>query len=149
MTALQHKNPWTGGMKFKILVDSSLVIITILPLCLIFAWVKRRSFLKKKIIYTIWLIWPRQNHKNPCPEGHEIYNFGGSFLGHHYYTLNLSVKCLRVEKILKEIMFFSLHHLYRHLHKNPCPGGHEIHNFGEPFLGHHYHTLSLSNLCLG
>ena len=29
------------------------------------------------------------------------------------------------------------------LHKNPCPGGHEIYNFGRPFLGLHYYTLSL------
>ena len=35
------------------------------------------------------------------------------------------------------------------LHKNPCPGGHEIYNFGRPFRGHHYYTLSLSDLCLG
>ena len=25
------------------------------------------------------------------------------------------------------------------LHKNPYPGGHEIYNFGRPFLGHHYY----------
>ena len=23
-------------------------------------------------------------HKNPCPGGHEIYNLGRPFLGHHY-----------------------------------------------------------------
>ena len=34
-------------------------------------------------------------------------------------------------------------------HKNPCPGGHIIYNFGRPFLGHHYYILSLSVLCLG
>ena len=28
-------------------------------------------------------------HKNPCHRGHEIYNFGITFLGHHYYTLVL------------------------------------------------------------
>ena len=28
-------------------------------------------------------------------------------------------------------------------HKNPCPGGHEIYNFGRPFLGHFYYALSL------
>ena len=27
--------------------------------------------------------------------------------------------------------------------------GHEIYNFGRPFLGHHYFILSLSDLCLG
>ena len=33
-------------------------------------------------------------------------------------------------------------------HKNPCPGRHEIYNFGRPFLGNHYYLLSLSDLCL-
>ena len=27
--------------------------------------------------------------------------------------------------------------------------GHEINNFGRPFLGHHYDILGLSDLCLG
>ena len=31
-------------------------------------------------------------------------------------------------------------------HKNPYPGGHEIYNFGRPFLGHHYYLLSLYEL---
>ena len=36
--------------------------------------------------------------------GQEIYNFGRSFLGHHYYTLSLSDLKLGAEKkILKEI----------------------------------------------
>ena len=30
-------------------------------------------------------------------------------------------------------------------HKNTCPGGHEIYNFGRPFLGHYTYMLSLSN----
>ena len=34
-------------------------------------------------------------------------------------------------------------------HKNPCPGRHEIYNFGILFLGHHNYTLSWSDLCLG
>ena len=33
--------------------------------------------------------------------------------------------------------------------RTPTPGGHEIYNFGRPFLGHHYYILSLSDLCLG
>ena len=33
------------------------------------------------------------------------------------------------------------------LHKKPCHGGHEIYNFGRPFLGHHYYTLSLYGPC--
>ena len=34
-------------------------------------------------------------------------------------------------------------------HKNPCPGGHEIYNFGRPSLAHHYYILDLSDLCPG
>ena len=36
--------------------------------------------------------------KNPCPGGHEIYNLGRPFLGHHYYKLILSETCPRVQK---------------------------------------------------
>ena len=46
-------------------------------------------------------------HKNPCLGGHEIYNFGRPFLGHHYYILSLFDVCLGEEKkIFKEIMHF-------------------------------------------
>ena len=34
-------------------------------------------------------------------------------------------------------------------HKNPYPRGHEIYNFGRPFLCHHNYILRLSFLCLG
>ena len=49
------------------------------------------------------------SQKNPCPRGHEIYNFGRTFLGHYYYIIiiyifSLPDLCLRVEKkICKEI----------------------------------------------
>ena len=46
-------------------------------------------------------------HKNLCPWGHEIKNFGRPFLGHHYYILSLYDLCLVEEKkIFKEIMHF-------------------------------------------
>ena len=46
-------------------------------------------------------------HKYPCPGGHEIYNFGRPFLGHHDYILSFFDICLGVEKkIFKEIMHF-------------------------------------------
>ena len=46
-------------------------------------------------------------HKNPCPRGHEIYNYDRPFLSHHYYILALSHLCLGIEKkIVKEIMQF-------------------------------------------
>ena len=63
-------------------------------------------------------------HKNPYPGGHEIYNFGRPFLGHHYYILGLSDLCLGVEKkIFKEIMhFYSM--TYGHtLAQEPLPRG--------------------------
>ena len=45
-------------------------------------------------------------HDIPCPGSHEIYNFGGPFLGQHYYPLSLSDLCLGVEKILIKIIYF-------------------------------------------
>ena len=48
-------------------------------------------------------------YTNPCPEGHEIYNLGGPFLGHHYYTLRLYEPCPEVEKnIFKKSINFTL-----------------------------------------
>ena len=86
--------------------------------------------------------------KNPCLRSHEIYNFGRPFLGHHTCILTLSVLCLEEEKkIFKEIMHFhyiTFIEMPRH-HAEPLHRGHEIYNFGRPFLGH----LTLSFLCLG
>ena len=71
-------------------------------------------------------------HKNPCPVGHEIKNFGRPFLDHHYYLLTLSDLCLGVEKkfFKKKYINFTLF----------CPklpplgmGGHEICNFLSPY----------------
>ena len=62
-------------------------------------------------------------HKNPCPGGYIIYNFGGPFLGHHYYNLSFSDLCLGVEK--KEFHrnnIFSLYNLYGHT-QEPIPQG--------------------------
>ena len=49
-------------------------------------------------------------HKNPCHGGHKIYNFGKTFLGHHYlYTcISLCGPCTGVKKIFKK----ELHQLY-------------------------------------
>ena len=45
--------------------------------------------------------------QEPLPRGHESYNFGRPFRGHHYYILSLFDLCLGVErKIFKEIMYF-------------------------------------------
>ena len=87
----------------------------------------------------------------PLPRGHEIYNFGRPFLGHHYYIISLSDLCLGAEKkIFKEIMHF--HYMtYKATPsiRTPAPGVMKFTIFGRPFLGHHYYTLSLSDLCLG
>ena len=41
------------------------------------------------------------------PKGHGIYNFGRSFLGHHYFILSMFDLILWTEKkIFKEIMHF-------------------------------------------
>ena len=81
-------------------------------------------------------------HKNSWPGGHEMYNFGRLFFGHHYYTLSLSNLYLGVKKrILKEIMHFLHMTLYGHdLAQEPLPWGHEIYNLGRPFHGHYYCT---------
>ena len=61
-------------------------------------------------------------HKNPCPTGHEIYNFTLPFLGHHYYILGLSDLCLGLEKIFKRNNADSLYAFYGHVQtQNPCP----------------------------
>ena len=45
-------------------------------------------------------------HKNPCPRGHEIFNFVIPFHGHQNYILILSVLCLGVDTIFEKIMHF-------------------------------------------
>ena len=81
--------------------------------------------------------------QEPLPGGHVIYNFGKPFLGHHYYILGMSYLCLGVKTIFKEIMqFHKLSYMITLLHKNPCPRGHDIYNFGRPFVGHHFYILS-------
>ena len=88
--------------------------------------------------------------KNPCPRGHETYNFGRPFLVHHQYILSLSDLCLGVEKMIKEIMhFYYVTYMAMPQYKKPYPRGHEFSNFGRPLLGHHQYILGLSDLCLG
>ena len=69
-----------------------------------------REEIFKEIMHFYYMTYmTTPEHKNPCSGGHEIYNFGRSFLGHHYYMylLSLSDLCLGVEKkICKEIMHF-------------------------------------------
>ena len=89
-------------------------------------------------------------HKNPCPRGHDIYNFGRPFLGHHYYIHGLSDLCLGVDKqIFKEIMHF---HYMTYVHapaQEPLPQGSWNLQFGWPYLGYHFYILGLFYICLG
>ena len=88
-------------------------------------------------------------YKNPCPGGHEIYNFGEPFLGHHYYTLSSPDLCLGVEKMIfkKKMYFHYITYMATPQNKNPYSRGYEIHNFGKPFLSLYNYALSLSHSC--
>ena len=63
--------------------------------------IREEDFLKKQCfsLYDLYGYTLAQD-----PGGHEIYNFGSSFIGYHYYTLSLSD--LPVEKMLKKTMHF-------------------------------------------
>ena len=65
------RTPTPGVMKFTILVDPSVVIITTYMVCLIYAWELRRRFLKKYSNFTLF------SPKLPplWIGGPEIYNF--------------------------------------------------------------------------
>ena len=91
-------------MTFTILVDPSLVILTIyVVLCM----GVEKKILKEIMHFHYMTYMGTPKHKNPCPGGHEIYNFVRPFLVHHYYILSLFDLCLGVEKkIFKEIMYF-------------------------------------------
>ena len=53
---------------------------------------------KKRIRCTAFSLYGYAQHKNPCPEGYEIYNFIRLFLGHHYLLLILSEPWQGVER---------------------------------------------------
>ena len=87
------------------------------------------------------IIRPRPNTRALVPGVMKFTNFVRPLLGRHNYKLSLSVLCLGVEKnIFKEIMH-SHYVTYSATpqQKNHClgSGGHEIYNFGRPFLDHH------------
>ena len=98
--------------------------LSISDLCLV---VEKKIF--KEIMYFHYMTYQYMATsycKNPCPWGHESYNFGRPFPDHNYYILSLSDLhvCLGVEKkIFKEIMLF--HYMtYGHtLAQDPVPQG--------------------------
>ena len=66
-----------------------------------------KKIFKEIMLFHLMTYMATPEHKNSCARGHEIYNFGRPFLGHHYYIFGLSDLCLRVKKkIFKEIMHF-------------------------------------------
>ena len=66
-----------------------------------------KKIFKRNNAFSLYDLYGHALAQEPCPRGHEIYNFGGPFRGHHYYILGLSNLCLGVEKkIFKEIMHF-------------------------------------------
>ena len=84
----------------------------------------REEDFKRNYAFSLYDLYGHTLAQEPLPRGHEIYNFGRLFLGHHYYILGLSDLCLGVEKkILKEIMYFHCD-LYDHtLVQEPLPRG--------------------------
>ena len=117
-------------MKFTILVHPSMVINTIYIFSLSDQCLgeQRKRYFKEIMHFHYMTYMATPQHKNPDPGGHEIYNFGRPFLGHHYYILGLSDLCLGVEKkIVKEIMQIQyMTPMAMPQHKNPSPRCHEI-----------------------
>ena len=68
-----------------ILVDPSLVFIPIY-MYLVCLYYEKKIF-KEIIHFHCMTDMAMLLHKNPCSGGHEFYNFGRPFIGHHYYTL--------------------------------------------------------------
>ena len=131
-------------MKLTILTDFSLVIIALYLICLTHALVKTRR--GEELLHIHYMTTP--HHKNPCPGAWNL-----PFLCHHYYNSLFvwSMPEWREDDSLKNNAFL-LCDLFGHAlaqESLPCPGGHEIYNFGGPFLGHHYYNLNLPDLCLG
>ena len=67
----------------------------------------REEDIWRNYAFSLYDLYDHALAQEPLPRGHEIYNFGKPFFGHHYYILGLSDLCLGVEKkIFKEIQQF-------------------------------------------
>ena len=67
----------------------------------------REEDFKRKNAFSLFDLYDHALAQEPLLWGHEIYNFGSNFFGHHHYILSLSDLCLGVKKkIFKEIMHF-------------------------------------------
>ena len=135
MTTHQHKNPCLGGHKIYNFgwpfLGQHYFTLSLSDLCL----GVEKKILKEILNFHYTTYMNTSQQKNPFPGGREIDNFGRPFPGHLSYILGLSILCLGVKRILKEIMHLNYRtYIATCLHKNPCPGGHDIYNFGTLFL---------------
>ena len=106
MTMPKPRIPVPEVMKFTIVVEPSLVIISIYLVYLLYAQEHRRRFLKKWCIYIIWPIWPHPITRTPAPWVMICTIFVEPS---HYYILSLSALCPRVEeKIIKDCINFTV-----------------------------------------
>ena len=137
-----------GLMKFTIMVDHSLVIITLY-----------RTFLsdpcpsvdkkRRNIAFSlccIFTIWPCPSTWNPALG---VIKFT-ILVDPSFFNITLqSEQCVCFMLGSKEEDFKRMMHFHYMTcfatpeHKNHCPGSHETFDFGKPFLGHYYYTLSL------
>ena len=123
-------------MKFTILVNPSLLIITIYrySVCLIIVWKKRR-FLKELNAFSQYDFYGYALlAQEPLPWGLWNLKFGRPIHSHHYYILSLSDSCPGVEKKI----FKDLHIFYTLSPKinTPWGGHHEIYKVLSPYLIH-------------
>ena len=106
-----------GVMNFMILVDHSLVILSMPDLC---SGVEEGTF--REMMHFHYLTnMTRPYHKHH--EGHEIYKCCGPFLGNYYYIPSLSDLCRKRRRFLKKTS--KLHFLIQN-YASFGEGGHEI-----------------------
>ena len=98
MATPQHKIPSLGVMKFTILVDHYLVIMTIYYVCLIFAWGDGRRFLNNAFLLND--LYGHAPAQEPCNGGHKTTIFIDS--SHHYYIFSRCEPCPGVLKTIFE-----------------------------------------------
>ena len=99
-----------GVLKFKILVDPSLVITIIYLVCLIYSMGVEKKILKRIMHFRYMTYMTTSQQKNLCPGGYKINKISRSFIRYCYYIFSLTDLHLRVEKILKEAhQFYNLY----------------------------------------
>ena len=79
------------------------------------------------------------------PDSNEINHLCIPFLSHHCFIINLYDPSPCVDKKRRINISCSLQDLAQA--QNPCSRGNSMYNF-DRFLGQHYYTLNLSDLCL-